>query len=45
MTCKKTYGGAAGYECPECGNHVCDACARINFYVCPHCFARLYRIS
>ncbi len=33
------------YECPDCGNHVCENCAAENGGICPHCFGRLYRIS
>ena len=29
------------FECPRCGNHVCERCARDNDFLCPHCFGAL----
>lgn len=34
-----------GFECPVCGNHVCEGCAKSWGGLCPNCFSKLYRIS
>lgn len=44
LRCGK-FDGNGGFECPNCGNHVCGNCAETNFGLCPHCLSRLYRIS
>ncbi|HIQ66700.1 MAG TPA: hypothetical protein IAB25_06540 [Candidatus Coproplasma stercoravium] len=44
LRCGK-YDVSSGFECPNCGNHVCGNCAETNFGLCPHCLSRLYRIS
>ena len=44
LRCGK-FDGNGGFECPNCGNHVCGNCAETNFGLCPHCLSRLYRIT
>ncbi|HIU61255.1 MAG TPA: hypothetical protein IAB69_01210 [Candidatus Coproplasma excrementigallinarum] len=34
-----------GYECPYCGNHVCESCAKSWGGLCPNCYSALCRIS
>ena len=43
FVCRQNIAG--GFECPACGNHVCEDCAKKNGGLCPHCLSRLYRIS